>query len=181
MLRRGLGLHVGLFVVASLLGLRAWTAEDELNKKPVAAELWSGRVSDLSRIEFRTSKKVVVLEPKEDEAGRYFIGTVEAIPDEPKPEPATVAADAADGGAPVADPHAAVPHAGDPHAADPHAADPHGHDAAPESADPKRFISLSKGLELAESLATLEARRVLGKIEPARIPDFGVDETDFGT
>lgn len=181
MLRRGLGLHVGLFVVASLLGLRAWTAEDELNKKPVAAELWSGRVSDLSRIEFRTSKKVVVLEPKEDEAGRYFIGTVEAIPDEPKPEPATVAADAADGGAPVADPHAGDPHAGDPHAADPHAADPHGHDAAPESADPKRFISLSKGLELAESLATLEARRVLGKIEPARIPDFGFDETDFGT
>jgi hypothetical protein len=154
MLRRGLGLHVGLFVVASLLGLRAWTAEDEPNKKPVAAELWSGRVADLSRIEYRTEKKVVFLEPKEDEAGRYFIGTVETIPEKPKP------AGAADAGAPAASPHAPPP--------------------TPESTEPKRFISLTKGSELAESLATLKASRVLGKVAPERIPDFGFDKTDQG-
>jgi Domain of unknown function (DUF4340) len=154
MLRRGLGVHVGLFVVACLLGLRAWTAEDEPNKKPVAAELWSGRVSDLSRIEYRTAKKVVTLEPKEDEAGRYFIGSIETIPEKPKPG-------AADAGAPPAENHAA----------------PH---AVPESTDPKRFISLTKGAELADSLATLKATRVLGKIAPERIPDFGFDKTDLG-
>lgn len=152
MLRRGLGLHIGLFVVASLLGLRAWTAEDEPNKKPVAAELWSGRVSDLSRIEYRTEKKVVSLEPKEDEGGRYFIGTVETIPEKPKPA-------SADAGAPAATPPHAPP---------------------PESGEPKRFISLTKGSELAESLATLKASRVLGKIAPERIPDFGFDKTDQG-
>jgi hypothetical protein len=154
MLRRGVGLHIGLFVVASLLGLRAWTAEDEPNKKPVAAELWSGRVTDLSRIEYRTEKKVVSLEPKEDEGGRYFIGTVETIPEKPKP-----AASAADAGAPAATPP---------------------HPPMPESSEPKRFISLTKGAELAESLATLKASRVLGKIAPERIPDFGFDKTDQG-
>jgi Domain of unknown function (DUF4340) len=153
MLRRGLGVHVGLFVVACLLGLRAWTAEDEPNKKPVAAELWSGRVSDLSRIEYRTEKKVVTLEPKEDEAGRYFIGTIETTPEKPKPV-------AADAGAPAAE-HPA----------------PH---AVPANTEPKRFISLTKGSELADSLATLKATRVLGKIAPERIPDFGFDKTDLG-
>ncbi|HTV19678.1 MAG TPA: DUF4340 domain-containing protein [Polyangiaceae bacterium] len=152
MLRRGLGLHVGLFVVASLLGLRAWTAEDEPNKKPVAAELWSGRVSDVSRIEFHTEKKTVSLEPKEDEAGRYFIGSVETVAEKPKPAHA-----AADAGAPAATPP-----------------------PTPESSEPKRFISLSKGAELAESLATLKASRVLGKIDPERLPDFGFDKTDQG-
>lgn len=156
MLRRGVGLHIGLFVVASLLGLRAWTAEDEPNKKPVAAELWSGRVADLSRIEYRTEKKVVSLEPKEDEGGRYFIGTVETIAEKPKP-----AASAADAGAPAATP-------------------PSPHAPPPESSEPKRFISLTKGSELAESLATLKASRVLGKIAPERIPDFGFDKTDQG-
>jgi hypothetical protein len=152
MLRKGLGLHVGLFVVASLLGLRAWTAEDEPNKKPVAAELWNGRVSDLSRIEYRTEKKVVSLEPKEDEAGRYFIATVETIPEQPKP-----VASGADAGAPAP-----------------------AHPPIPESTEPKRFISLTKGAELAESLASLKASRVLGKLTPERIPEFGFDKTDQG-
>jgi hypothetical protein len=157
MLRRSLGLHIGLFVAASLLGLRAWTAEDEPNKKPVAAELWSGRAADLSRIEYRTDKKVVTLEPKEDEGGRYFVGTVETIPEKPK-------ASGADAGAPAP------------------AVDSHGHapHAVPESSEPKRFISLTKGAELADSVVTLKASRVLGKIAPERIPDFGFDKTDQG-
>lgn len=155
MLRRGLGLHIGLFVVASLLGLRAWTAEDELNKKPVAAELWTGRVSDVSRIEYRTEKKVVSLEPKEDADGRYFVGTVETLAEKPKP-----VATGADAGAPAA--HA------------------HPHTPPVESSEPKRFISLTKGGELAESLATLKASRVLGKLAPERIADFGFDKTDQG-
>ena len=152
MLRRRLGLHVGLFVAASVLALRAWTAEDEPNKKPIAAELWSGRVSDVSRIEYRTDKKVVVLEPKEDEAGRYFVGTVEPVVEE-KPKAA-----APDAGPPPAHPH-----------------------AVQQDAEPKRFISLDKGAELAESLAALKASRVIGKIAPERIPDFGFDKTEFGT
>jgi hypothetical protein len=155
MVGRSLGLHVVLFVAASALGLRAWTAEDEPNKKTVAAELWTGRVNDLSRIEYRTDKKVVTLEPKEDGDGRYYIGSIETLtPEKPK-------AAAADAGAPPPNPH--------------------GHPPEPESSEPKRFISLTKGAELAESLATLKASRVLGKIAPERIPDFGFDKTDLGT
>jgi hypothetical protein len=153
MIARRLGLHIVLFIAASGLALRAWTAEDEPNKKPVAAELWSGRVTDLSRIEYRTDKKVVTLEPKEDEGGRYYIGSVETVAAE-KPKPAA----GPDAGAPLSQP--------------PHPA---------ESNEPKRFISLTKGQELAESLATLKATRVLGKIAPERIPDFGFDKTDGGT
>jgi hypothetical protein len=149
------GLHVVLFVAASALGLRAWTAEDEPNRKAVAAELWTGRVNDLSRIEYRTDKKVVTLEPKEDADGRYYIGSIETLATE-KPK-----ASGPDAGAPPADPHARPPE--------------------PESTEPKRFISLTKGAELAESLATLKASRVLGKIAPERIPDFGFDKTDLGT
>jgi uncharacterized protein DUF4340 len=152
MIRRRLGLHVALFIAASGLALRAWTAEDEPNKKAVAAELWSGKVTDLSRIEYRTDKKLVSLEPKEDEGGRYYIGSVQPIAAE-KPKAA-----AADAGVPA------------------------GHPPPPEeSNEPKRFISLSKGKELAESLATLKASRVLGKIAPERIADFGFDKTDGGT
>jgi uncharacterized protein DUF4340 len=152
MIRRRLGLHVALFVAASGLALRAWTAEDEPNKKAVAAELWSGRVTDLSRIVYRTDKKVVSLEPKEDAAGRYYIGTVETVAKE-KPK-----SSGPDAGAPVSPPP-----------------------QPEESSEPKRFISLTKGQELAESLATLKASRVLGKIAPERIPDFGFDKTEGGT
>jgi hypothetical protein len=165
MLARGLGLHVFLFVGASVLGLRAWTAEDEPNKKPVAAELWSGRINDLTRIEYRTDKKRVTLEPKQDEGGRYFIGTIEPL----TPAAAKSAAGAPDAGAPAL-PSGHPPAHGDPHA-----------HAEPESNEPKRFISLAKGNELAESLATLKATRVLGKIAPERIADFGFDKTDLGT
>ena len=155
MVGRSLGLHAVLFIAASALGLRAWTAEDEPNKKSVAAELWTGRVNDLSRIEYRTDKKVVTLEPKEDGDGRYYIGSIEPLaPEKPK-------ASAPDAGAPPASPHGRPPE--------------------PESSEPKRFISLAKGAELAESLATLKATRVLGKIAPERIPDFGFDKTDLGT
>ncbi len=166
MIMRSIGVHVFLFVGSAVLGLQAWTSEDDPNKKQVAAELWSGRLSDLQRIEFRTDKKLVALEPKQDEAGRYFVGTVETQKAPPKP------AAGADAGAPAASPH--DPHGGD--HADPHA-------PAPAAGDgkPMRFISLSKGEELANGLVTLKASRVLGKIAPERLGEFGFDKAEFGT
>jgi uncharacterized protein DUF4340 len=157
MVARSIGLHVFLFVGASVLGLRAWTAEDEPNKKAVAAELWSGRPSDLQRIEFRTNKKLVTLEPKDDEAGRYYVGNIDVVA-----APASTAA--ADAGAAPAHDHGA------------HA--PHGEEEAPGS---RRFISLTKGKELAESLASLKALRVLGKLAPERLPEFGFNNEEMGT
>lgn len=158
MIKRSIGLHVFLFVVACVLGLKAWTSEDEPNKKPVAAELWSGRPTDLQKVEFKTEKKVVALEPREDPAGRYYVGTIETLA-APKP-----AASGADAGAPKPDPHG------------------HGHAEPPaEEAGTKRFISLTKGDELIKSLATLKASRVLGKVTAERLGEFGFDKTEFGT
>jgi len=146
---RSIGLHGALFVAAAVLGLRTWTSEDEPNKKVVAAELWSGRISDLQRIEFRTDKKLVSLEPKEDARGRYYVGSTQAI--KPPPNAST----SPDAGAPPA--------------------------AAAVDETPKRFISLSKSDELAKSLVTLKASRVLGKLNKERLGEFGLEKNDQGT
>jgi len=159
-INRSLGLHGFLFVGSAVLGLRAWTAVDEPNKKPVAAELWTGRISDLQRIEFRTDKKVVALEPKQDDAGRFYVGTIETTT-----TPAPAQASAADAGAASASPH--------------HPAHPT--PPVAEDTTPKRFISLKKGQELADGLVNLKASRVLGKIAPDRLAEFGFDKTDTGT
>jgi len=149
-----MGLHLVLFAVASALGLRAWTAEDEPNKNPVAAELWSGRLSDLQKIEFRTDKKRVALEPREDALGRYYVGSIETL----KPPPP--AADGPDAG-PVS-PHAPAP-------------------PPVEEAGTKRFVSLTKSDDLAKSLATMKVSRVLGKLAKERLAEFGLDKADQGT
>lgn len=73
-----------LVIHAALLGLSVvaaaslWTRD----KQPKAlaqgdATVWSGRSSDISKIVFEGKKKRVVLEAKKDDAGRYFVGTVE--------------------------------------------------------------------------------------------------------
>lgn len=159
MIKRSVGLHAFLFVVASVLGLKAWTSEDEPNKRPIAAELWSSSPSDLQKVEFRTDKKVVSLEPREDERGRYFVGAIETLP------PTKPAASTADAGAP--DPHGH--------------ANPHAHlEPAAEVPGLKRFVSLDKGEDLVESVATLKALRVIGKVSPERFSEFGFDKNEFG-
>jgi len=149
---RSIGLHLVLFGVAGALGLRAWTAEDEPNKNPVAAELWSGRLSDLQRIEFRTDKKLVSLEPREDALGRYYVGSIETL----KAPPAAVGPDA---GAPT--PPTPPPPS--------------------EEAGTKRFVSLTKSDDLAKSLVTMKVSRVLGKLAKERLAGFGLDKADQGT
>ena len=150
MITRSIGLHGALFVAAAVLGLRTWTSEDEPNKNPVAAELWSGRISDLQRIEFRTDKKLVSLEPKEDALGRYYVGSTQAL----KPPPNASTGPDAGAAAPA---------------------------APPVDETPKRFISLSKSDELAKSLVTLKASRVLGKLNKERLGEFGLEKNDQGT
>ena len=153
MIGRSVGLHLVLFVVASALGVRAWTAEDEPNKNQVAAELWSGRLSDLQKIEFRTDKKLVALEPREDALGRYYVGSIETLKAPPP------AASGSDAGASI-----------------PPTPPPPG-----EEAGTKRFVSLTKSDDLAKSLVTLKVSRVLGKLAKERLAEFGLDKTDQGT
>jgi len=161
MIARSLGLHGALFLGAALLGLRAWTAVDEPNKKIVAAELWSARPTDVQHVEFRTDKKLVSLDPQQDAAGRYYVGNIQNVkPGSEAPKKAS-----ADAGAPEAEKPK-------------HRPNPH----HPElDTDPHRFISLNKADELVNGLATLKASRVLGKIANDRLAEFGFDKADQGT
>src|SRR5262245_7043668 len=129
---RSIGLHAALFTGALVLALRAYTAEEAPGKKQVAAELWSGPVQSVERVEFDSDKSRVTVEPKTDSAGRYYVATVEDIVKPPAPATSTPAA-SPDAGAPQAanDPHGANPHVADPHGADPHGDDGHGHGAEP--------------------------------------------------
>ena len=78
MLVKGLFVHAGLFVVASVMALRAWTSEDqvETREKHVAAELWGGKPEQVERISFDSKKVKLDMEARKDERGRYFVGTL---------------------------------------------------------------------------------------------------------
>lgn len=152
MASRNIGVHVFVFVGASVLALRAWTAEEEPSAKHVAAELWSGKETELEKIEFVTPKNEVTIEPKSDSHGRYYVGTVQSVPEPPRLTPAAPDAGAASAPAP----------------------------AEPERPEPQRFVSVAKAGELSASLVTLRASRVLGKIDDDRLDEFGFDEADKG-
>jgi hypothetical protein len=146
MANKGLLLHGGILLLAGALALRAWTKEADSNGKNVAAELWTGTPRQIERIEFETKSRKVALEPRDDETGRYYVGTVEKV--KPKAEA-------------VSDPHAPPP--------PPTLADP-----ATEK-ETIRFVSSAQSETLGQQLASMKANRVLGKIEEARWPEFGFD------
>lgn len=176
MTTRSIGAHLALFTAALVLALIAWTSEDQPARKHVEAELWSGSVQAVERIELSNDKQNVIIEPRTDAAGRYFVGTIEPV-EAPKgsQEPAP------DAGAPATP--SEDPHAGHGHGE--HDDDDHGHGSSPKASDtpkkPRRFISLDKGTELVESLAALKASRVLGKVEGERAAQYGLDKSDKGT
>jgi hypothetical protein len=174
MAMRTVGVHLGLFAGALVLALRAWTAEAE-PKKHVEAELWGGPIQSVERVEFDSGKQRVLVEPKSDATGRYYIGTVEDVPQK---EPVKKAGEGGpDAGAPTV---AADPHAGHGHGPD----DGHGHEPPPskpkEPKPPRRFISLEKGEDLVKSVSTLKVSRVIGKVPEDRLAQFGLDKDDKG-
>ena len=98
-LPRGFFVHAGLLVVAIVFAVVMWTRDKE--PKALAAgdiTVWSGRANDVDSIRYETKTKKVDLEAKKDDAGRYYVGTVnkEAAPADAdagapaaKPEPVT--------------------------------------------------------------------------------------------
>lgn len=89
--------HAGLLGVASLLALRAVVGGDVEAADTGSVDLWSGRVDDLTRVEFEGEKGLrVKLEPRKDSGGTYLVGEVLTQP----PEAAVVAGDAGVAAAP---------------------------------------------------------------------------------
>lgn len=139
MVARNLSVHGLLFVVASVLAFRSWTAEETPSNKHVGVELWSGKAKDVSKVEFTTTKKHLLLSPQSDKQGVFYVGTVSVLA-------AAKKADTTD-------------------AKPPEPAKP-----------PKRFVSVARGEKLVTALASLEAQRVLGKVEDERLSEFGFDD-----
>lgn len=145
--KRSLAIHLSLFIFASALGLRALTKGDDEVRDQHETELWTVTPEKVSRLEFTSDERKVVLESKTDAEGRYFITTVDRLKKAP-------------------------PH-------DPHRPPPASDAGAPSVGEGERetlrFIAVQEAEELAESVASLTAKRSLGKLEASRFEEFGFE------
>lgn len=160
---RGLTAHLVTLAVAITVALVVWTQKDAPRvAKGAEVEVWGGRPSDITSIEFSADDRQVKLVANKDAAGIWFEGTVEKTtrPPAPPPKPAPADAGSADGGADAA---SVVP-------------------PPPPVAEPKqetiRFVGVKQAQKLAESVAPLLALRALGKVEGTRDEEFGFDKSE---
>jgi hypothetical protein len=78
--------HLALLAAASLGAVYVWTRDKNAKASIVAdVRVWGGKADDVKKIEFDSKLRKIVLESHTDAAGRWFEGTVEKKPPEPKP------------------------------------------------------------------------------------------------
>ena len=95
---RRLGLHLLLLILAATAAF-VKSRPEEKTAKPLAqgeVELWSGSVKDVTRVSYQDDRKVVTLVAKDDDAGRWYQGSVEGA----GPRPTTPDLEKKDAGAP---------------------------------------------------------------------------------
>lgn len=143
MMSRGLGVHLGLLVCGLAAAAHAWLRETS-SEEAERVQVWDGRPERVERIEYTSEQRSVVLEAKQDAAGRYFLGEVDR--EKPKRPPAHGHAEPEperepDDGAPIR--------------------------------EQLRFVAVDDANALIEKLAPLKALRGLGRLEPARDAEFG--------
>ncbi len=94
---KGQLVHLVLLGVAGVAAFGVWTKDEQAQValKPSEVEIWSGSPDSVTLLTFESSSRKVKLEPKKDELGRWYVGTV----DKDDPVLAHPAA-SADGGAP---------------------------------------------------------------------------------
>lgn len=153
---RGLVVHVVLLGIASVLALVAWTRDEKPKTvKTDQVEVWSGRPDSLTSITYEAEKLRLQLDARKDSKGRWFVVNVDKTTEKPLQPPS-----AADGGAPLAS----------------------GVDGGPPKMEAKResqrFVAVTEANKLAESVAPLMALRALGKSDPARAEEFGLNKPE---
>jgi hypothetical protein len=141
--------HAGLLALASVMAFGTWSRVEKTDKdKPDMVEVWTGSAEAVEAVSYENKQKKVQIAPRRDELGRYYAINVD------KEEPAA--------------PH---PHPGAPDAG-----------APPVSTPPKHellsFVGVKEAGELIEKLATLKAVRSLGKFDPKRAADYGLDKPE---
>jgi hypothetical protein len=97
---KGQLVHLALLGVAGVLAVGVWTRDDDalLALKPSEVEVWGGSPESVSALSFETATRKLRIEPKKDERGRWYIGTVD------KEEASFVHSPGADAGAPPSPP-----------------------------------------------------------------------------
>ncbi len=148
---KSLALHLTLLGLAAALAVMVWTKEDAPRAaKRAEVQVWSGSPDKISSIEFESEDKKVRIEPKKDSQGAWYVGHVDkTITARTSPSPH----DSPDGGAAAdAGPGLATKH------------------------ESSVFVGVEQAKKLAESLAPMMALRAIGKVEDARIDEFGLDK-----
>ncbi len=144
-------LHAALLVVSAGLAYSVWNKDEPAPEKQQAMfDVWSGSQASFTKLSFESKTRKVRLEGQKDALGYYYVGNVDKED------------------APAADPHAGVTGAAPL--------------KAPDGKEPKketsRFVSVKAGETLVKSLAPLKAVRAVGKVEPARNEEFGLDKPE---
>jgi len=147
--------HGALLIISAGLAYSVWNKDEPAPEKQQATlDVWNGSQASFSKLSFESKTRKVRLEGRKDALGYYYVASVD------KEE------------APATDPHAGLP----------------GHDGAPLKApdakdakkETSRFVSVKAGETLVKALSPLKAVRAVGKVEPARNEEFGLD-TPEGT
>ncbi len=144
--------HAGALVVSAGLAYSAWSKDEPApDAQASTVDVWGGSQASFSKLSFEGKTRKVRLESRKDALGYYY---VTAVDKEDAP-----------------DPHAGIPGHGD-----------HGPLKPPEGKEPKketsRFVSVKAGETLVSALAPLKALRAVGKVEPARNEEFGLDKPE---
>jgi len=150
---RDLLYHLGLLGLAAVLAIAVWTKDEEAPKPELEqVEVWGGSPAHVQKIAFEGTSRKVRIEAKQDGQGAYYVTTVDK--EESKSTP------------PGHDPH-----------------DGHGHAPKPPASGPAKkehlvFVSVKQAEELVKQLAPLKAMRAVGKIDPKRAEEFGLDKPE---
>ncbi len=146
-----LWVHTGVLGLALVLGLYVSTSEETENPEATSEtyEVWGGSLDSLQSIRFEAPKRSVILEPKKDAEGRYYVVKVDKTESAAPPPPAN-----------------------------PHAPAPPPAPAGPEKRTQLTFIGVKSAEEAAKRVAPLLAIRRIGPVEAKRNEEFGLDKPD---
>jgi hypothetical protein len=76
---RGLVGHGVTLVIASVLAVRTWTYDETKAPKHGETELWAGNPDQVQEVRFESKAGTLVLEPRRDSNGPYFVGEVHRV------------------------------------------------------------------------------------------------------
>lgn len=168
---RSVWLHVGVLGVASALALRSWTTDAAQQPGEAGVELWGGSAAQVKSVYFETKDRKVRIEPRTDERGVYYVGTVDSAKRRPS-KPAVAAAGAGAGGATGVGGAAVGGESSSSAGTSAESAD------APTEWKSEIFVATQDVQTLVASMAPLRAKRSLGKLDAGHAADFGLDKAD---